>query len=85
MYSPRNISAITEAELASVGSGHIAYMRQITGEEILRAFPNSVQIPAEARVWALFAADGTPIALSDSQGAALASAFENNLVAVSVN
>jgi hypothetical protein len=85
MYQPRNVARISEAELATIGSGHIAYLRQITGAEISHAFPNAVKIPPQALVWALFAADGTPLALSDNQGAALASAFENDLVPVSVN
>lgn len=85
MYNPANPPEISEAELATIGSGHIAYLRQITGKEISEAFPNAVQIPPEARVWALFGADGTPLALSDDHGDAIASAFDNDLVPVAVH
>ncbi|MGI9400802.1 MAG: DUF1150 family protein [Rhizobiaceae bacterium] len=85
MYNPVNPTEITQAELANIGSGHIAYLRQITGKEIADAFPDAVQIPAEARVWALFGADGTPLALTDDQGAAISSAFDNDLVPVAVH
>lgn len=85
MYNPANPPEITQADLAAIGSGHIAYLRQITGKEISKAFPDSVQIPPDARVWALFGADGTPLALADDQGAAISSAFDNDLVPVAVH
>ncbi|MEM7462156.1 MAG: DUF1150 domain-containing protein [Pseudomonadota bacterium] len=85
MYNPANPPEISETELANIGSGHIAYLRQITGKEISEAFPNAMQIPPEAKVWALFGADGTPLALADDQGSAISSAFDNNLVPVAVH
>lgn len=76
---------VSHEELAGMGAGHIAYMRKISGAEIAAAFPGAVEVPAEAMVWALFAADGTPIALAEDAGSALGSAFENNLIPVSVH
>ena len=85
MRTERELPKISQAELAGMGAGYIAYLRQVTGRDIMEAFPNSVNLQPDAKVWALFAADGTPLALADNQGAALANAFDNNLVAVAVN
>jgi hypothetical protein len=85
MLAEREIRKISVRDLANIGSGHIAYMRRITGEEITKAFPNTVEIAPTAQVWALFAADGTPLVLSDNKGEALAGAFDNDLVPVAVH
>lgn len=85
MRAERDFSKITPTELAGIGSGHIAYMRQISGREMAEAFPDAVEIDPETRVWALFTADGTPLALTEDAGSALSSAFENNLVPVAVH
>ena len=84
MRHEQNFNISTD-ELANIGTGQIAYMRQVTGKEIEEAFPNAVEIHPDAQVWVLFAADGTPLALADNQGAAIANAFENDLVAVAVH
>jgi hypothetical protein len=85
MRTERELVKISPEDLARIGAGHIAYLRQITGKEMSEAFPNQIEMPRDARVWALFAADGTPLALADSQGAALSNAFSNNLVTVAVH
>lgn len=85
MRTERELAKISPAELAGMGSGRVAYLRQTTGRAISEAFPNTVNIAPDAKVWALFAADGTPLALADNEGAALANAFDNNLVAVAVH
>jgi hypothetical protein len=85
MRNETELARISPEDLARIGAGHIAYLRQITGKEISQAFPNQVQIPEDAKVWALFAADGTPLALAENEGAALANAFSNNLMTVAVH
>ncbi|MEZ5872905.1 MAG: DUF1150 family protein [Nitratireductor sp.] len=79
------ISVMTADELASLGAGKIAYLRQISGKEIAEAFPNSMEIAPDALVWALFAADGTPLALADDAGGALSMAFTNDLIPVAIH
>ena len=76
---------ISTDELAQIGNGHIAYLRQLAGSEIAEAFPNLVQIDPNVKVWALFGADGTPIAIADDAGGALSTAFQNNLLPVAVH
>jgi hypothetical protein len=85
MRTERELVNISQEDLATIGTGHIAYLRQTTGREISEAFPNAVNIAPDTKVWALFAADGTPLALADNEGAALANAFDNDLVAVAVH
>jgi len=85
MRHEKELAAITEQELAAIGQGHIAYMRQLSGKEINEAFPGKVEIEPEARVWALFGADGTPIMLAGDAGAALQGAFQADLLPVAVH
>ncbi|MEZ5801744.1 MAG: DUF1150 family protein [Nitratireductor sp.] len=85
MRHETSIPVMTAEELASLGAGKIAYMRKISGKEIAEAFPNSMEIAPEVLVWALFAADGTPLALADDAGGALSMAFTNDLVPVAIH
>lgn len=77
--------AISTDELARMGEGKVAYMRRLTGEDIAQAFPGAVDIEPDATVWALFAADGAPLAIADDAGGALSTAFQNDLVPVAVH
>lgn len=75
----------TEAELAHIGEGSLAYLREIASEELMGKFPGMPQIAAGTRLWALFAANGQPILLSDERDRAIAGAFANDLVPVSIH
>lgn len=85
MRMERELTQISAEQLAEMGAGHIAYLREISGREMAEAFPGAVEMAPDARVWALFAADGTPIALADDHGAALGSALANDLIPVAVH
>lgn len=85
MRHETEFKAVSPDELARIGAGHIAYLRQLAGSEITKAFPNLVDIDPDLQVWALFAADGTPIAITDDAGGALSTAFQNNLLPVAVH
>lgn len=85
MRHEKELAAITPQELAAIGAGHIAYMREISGKEMNEAFPDTLQIDPEAKVWALFGADGTPIMLAGDAGSALQGAFQNDLLTVAVH
>lgn len=74
----------TEA-LALLGEGHIAYVKQIRSEDVPDLFPEAPQIAPGLKLFALHAADGTPIMLTDSREAAIANAWSNELEAVSVH
>jgi len=77
-------SASIEA-LAQLGEGHIAYVKQVRSEDVPDLFPQAPKIAPGLMLFALHAADGTPIMLTDSREAAVASAWSNELQAVSVH
>ena len=71
--------------LATLGEGHIAYVKQIRSEDVPGLFPQAPKIAPGLKLFALHAADGTPIMLTDSREAAVANAWSNELQAVSVH
>ncbi|BCH20510.1 hypothetical protein MesoLjLc_02950 [Mesorhizobium sp. L-8-10] len=76
---------VTEAQLAHLGEGQVAYLRKVSSDDLRGRFPGLTNIAPGLEVWALFAANGQPILLSDERDRALAGAFENELVPVSIH
>ncbi len=76
---------MTNVEFASLGDGQVAYIRQMDGAEAMRLFPALTGMPEEINLFALLGADGTPLAITDTRGAAIANAIENDLEPVSVH
>jgi hypothetical protein len=81
-FSPHPISP--EA-LALLGDGKIAYVKTIRSEDVQRQFPQAPQLAPGTLLYALHAADGTPILLTDSREAAIANAWSQELETVSVH
>ena len=79
---PPNISP--EA-LAHLGDGQIAYIRTIRSEDVPAMFPQAPKIAPGLELFALLAADGTPIMVTDSREAAIANAWSNELQTLSVH
>ena len=77
-----NISA--EA-LAHLGDGEIAYVRTIRSEDVPAMFPQAPEIAPGLKLYALHAADGTPIMVADLREAAVANAWSHELQTVSVH
>ena len=71
--------------LALLGGGKIAYVKAIRSEDVAKLFPQAPQIAPGLKLFALHAADGTPIMLTDSREAAIANAWSQELEAVSVH
>ena len=68
-----------DLEFANLGNGMLAYIRPIS-PEIARQFAGpAFAVPSGIQLYGLFSADGTPLAISDNQNSALASAFEHEL------
>jgi hypothetical protein len=78
-------SAMTPHEFAHLGDGAIAYVKSIRSEDAQRLFPQAPAIRPGLQLFALLAADGTPIMLTDSKDAAIANAWENELQTVSLH
>jgi len=60
-------------------------IRLATSEDVPALFPQAPHIEPGLKLFALHAADGTPIMLTDSREAAIANAWSNELQAVSVH
>jgi hypothetical protein len=76
---------MSQAELAQLGEGQVAYVKLMRTEDIRAAFPQAPDLQPGMRMFALLSADGSPILLSDSRDAALANAWENELTTVSLH
>jgi hypothetical protein len=71
--------------LAGLGGGQVAYVKAMLSEDVNRIFPGTPPIEPGLKLFALLAADGTPILISDSRDAALANAMEHDLRTVAVH
>jgi len=73
--------------LAQLGDGRIAYLKTVRSEDVHALFPEAEipQMPPGQTLFALHAADGTPIMLTDSREAAIANAWSQELETVSVH
>ena len=76
---------VSQAELAHLGEGVVAYLREMDSEELRGKFPGMPEIAAGTRLWAVFAANGRPILLSDERANAIAGALEQDLTPVSIH
>ncbi len=76
---------ISPEALAHLGDGQIAYVKPITSEQVAVLFPQAPKIAPGTQLFALHAADGTPIMLTDSREAAVANAWSHELEMVSVH
>ena len=70
---------------AVLGGGRIAYVRTIRSEDVQKEFPEAPELAPGTLLYALHAADGTPIMLTDSREAAVANAWSQELETVSVH
>ena len=77
--------AVTQEALAHMGDGRLAYVRQIRSEKFSEIFPQAPHIEPGVDLFALYAADGTPIMLTDTREAAVANAWSQELEPVSVH
>ena len=76
---------ITQEALAQLGDGEIAYVKPIMSEDVAKQFPQAPQMAPGIMLFALHAADGTPIMLTDTREAAVANAWSHELEPVSVH
>jgi len=83
----RTENQVTPEALAHMGDGRVAYVKAIRSEDVAALFPQ-MQVPKLApgiTLFALHAADGTPIMLTDSREAAIANAWSQELETVSLH
>jgi hypothetical protein len=75
---------LSDSDFAQLGGGHLAYIREIDAEQatVLLGEPAA---PPGVPLYCLYAADGTPMAISVSKQAALANALANQLLPMPVH
>lgn len=83
-YAPTGPESIGEPimsdeEFADLGAGEWAYIKSLTSEEAQEAFPAVDDLPAGIDLFALLAADGTPLVLTDDEGTAISHAIGDDL------
>ena len=76
---------MSDIELARLGGGEVAYITTMSSDEALEMFPSIEDLPRGVNLYALHAADGTPIALTDTRQAALSHAMDGELEVASVH
>jgi hypothetical protein len=82
---PQGLPTISPEALAHLGDGEIAYVKPVRSEDVAAMFPQAPKIAPGTQLFALHAADGTPIMLTDSREAAVANAWSHELETVSVH
>ena len=70
---------------AVLGGGKIAYVKPIKSDDVHELYPQAPEMLPGMQLFALHAADGTPILVTDTREAAVANAWNNELEAVSVH
>lgn len=76
---------ISQIELARLGGGQVAYIKELKSDEARRIFPAVEGLPSGLDLFSLHAADGTPIALTDTRQAAVSHAMGDELEIASVH
>ena len=97
MTETPELEIMSERDLAVLGGGEVAYLREISAKMAKRMLRDAVDengnpaaaeftgMPSSIRLFALHAADGTPIAIADSREGALANAIQHDLHMVPVH
>ena len=78
-------SMISPEALALLGGGKIAYLKMVRSEDVQKQFPQAPELAPGTLLYALHAADGTPIMLAHSREAAMADAAEREIETVSLH
>ncbi len=76
---PAMEAVMSQRELAMLGGGKVAYIKAMSSDEAKRMYPSIDDLPSGIQLFALQAADGTPIALTDSIQAAMGHAIGDEL------
>lgn len=76
---------MTEEAFAVLGGGKIAYVKSVRSEDVNELYPQAPEMQPGLELFALHAADGTPILLTDTREAAIANAWTQELETVSVH
>jgi hypothetical protein len=81
----RKTLELSPQDLAALGGGEMGYIREIGKTEAVKLLGPKIVVPPDAKLFCLYSADGTPMSISGSREAAMGSAFENEIMPVSVH
>jgi hypothetical protein len=76
---------LTVQDLALLGEGALGYIKEIEVQEAQRLLGDQASVAPNSKLFCLYNADGTPVSISGSKEAALGSAFEHELMAMSIH
>ncbi len=76
---------ISDQELAHLGEGLIAYVRQITSDDLKSRFPGLPDLQPGLDLWAVFGASGQPMMVSDERAIAINAAVDRDLQPVGIH
>ncbi len=76
---------LPDSEFAALGGDHLAYVREIDSEKAASLVGKPVTVEPGTHIFAVFGADGQPLAITDSHAAAVANAVEHELMPMSVH
>ena len=83
---PENVgSPMSVQDFAVLGGGRICYVKPVRSEDVHTLYPEAPEMQSGMKLFALHAADGTPILVTDSREAAVANARTHELETVSVH
>jgi len=88
MSTTQASAKMTAAEFAWLGGGELAYIKPLTPNEAKQVFPTVEELKGLAEdtiLFSLHAADGTPLALTDTWQAALEHATDDDLQIASLH
>lgn len=76
---------LSQLELARLGGGQVAYIKLMMPAEARRLYPSVPDLPRGIELYALHAADGTPLAITDTMRAAVEHAMGDELEIATVH
>lgn len=79
MYQFDSRPLMNAEELAALGIDFVAYVREISGSELDDLLAEGPELDPDRNYWALFAANGQPLMISDQPDEIMNDAFYNDL------
>ncbi|MDP9137113.1 MAG: DUF1150 domain-containing protein [Pseudomonadota bacterium] len=85
MNTAENRLKLSDVEFARLGGGRMAYIREIGMDRASLLIGEGAMFPQGGKLFCLYGADGTPMAISATQEAAIANAFQHELLPMPVH
>ncbi|MVA96885.1 DUF1150 family protein [Nitratireductor sp. CAU 1489] len=76
---------MSQTQFAHLGEGAVAYLRKVSSDDLRGRYPGLPDMAPGLELWALFAANGQPIMLTDERESALGAAIQNDLTPLSIH